>query len=151
MPLPDGGSPSIRLLGPADASVLENVAVGVFDNAIDPRWTAEFLADARHHLAVALIDDQVVGIASGVHHVHPDKPPELWVNEVAVAPAHQGKGIGRRTLEALLEHGRSLGCRQAWVATEPSNHAARLLYASVGGNESPEPFVMVEFRLMPES
>ena len=84
MPLPDGGSPSIRLLGPADASVLENVAVGVFDNAIDPRWTAEFLADARHHLAVALIDDQVVGIASGVHHVHPDKPPELWVNEVAV-------------------------------------------------------------------
>ncbi len=150
MPLPDSGSPSIRLLGPADASMLANVAPGVFDNAIDARWTAEFLADFRHHLAVALIGDQVVGMASGVHYVHPDKPPELWVNEVAVAPAHQGQGIGRRLLEALFEHGRSLGCRQAWVATEPSNNVARRLYAAVGGKESAEPFVMVEFRLMME-
>ena len=35
-------SPIIRLLGPGDASVLDNVAPSVFDNAIDPRWTAEF-------------------------------------------------------------------------------------------------------------
>ena len=46
-------SPIIRLLGPSDASVLDNVAPSVFDNAIDPRWTAEFLSDPRHHLAVA--------------------------------------------------------------------------------------------------
>jgi hypothetical protein len=43
-----------------------------------------------------------------------------------------------------------LGCRQAWVATEPSNSPARQLYAAVGGKESPEPSVMVEFRLMAE-
>jgi hypothetical protein len=35
-------SPIIRLLGPGDASSLDNVAPSVFDNAIDPRWTAEF-------------------------------------------------------------------------------------------------------------
>ena len=137
----------IILLGAGNAAVLDNVAPGVFDNAIDARWTAEFLDDARHHLAVALDDDQVVGMASAVHYVHPDKPPELWVNEVAVAATHQGRGIGRRLLEALFERGRALGCRQAWVATEPSNSAARRLYAAVGGEESPEPFVMVEFRL----
>jgi hypothetical protein len=39
--------PIIRLLGPDDASVLDSVAPGAFDNAIDPRWTAEFLSDAR--------------------------------------------------------------------------------------------------------
>jgi GNAT superfamily N-acetyltransferase len=138
----------IQLLGPGDAGVLGNVAAGVFDNPIDCRWTVEFLGDARHHLAVAVDGDQVVGMASGVHYVHPDKAPELWVNEVAVAPAHRGRGIGRRLLEALFEHGRSLGCGQAWVATEPSNAAARRLYAAVGGKESPEPFVMVEFRLL---
>ena len=138
----------IRLLGPGDGWVLANVVPGVFDNAIDARWTAEFLADPRHHLAVAVDGGQVVGMASGVHYVHPDKPPELWVNEIAVAPTHRRQGIGRQLLEALFERGRFLGCREAWVATEPSNTAARQLYASGGGKESPAPFVMVEFRLM---
>jgi len=143
-------NPTVRTLGREDAPVLGRVAPGVFDHPIDPRWTAEFLDDPRHHLAVALDDGQVVGMASAVHYVHPDKPPALWVNEVGVAPTHQGQGIGRRLLECLFEHARSLGCREAWVATEPSNTPARRLYASAGGRESPEPFVMVEFRLAPE-
>ena len=37
---------TIRILGPGDSAVLEHVAEGVFDNAVDPRWTAEFLADS---------------------------------------------------------------------------------------------------------
>lgn len=143
-------NPTVRTLGREDAPVLDRVAPGVFDHPIDPRWTAEFLADPRHHLAVALDDGQVVGMASAVHYVHPDKAPALWVNEVGVAPTHRGRGIGRRLLECLFEHARSLGCREAWVATEPSNTPARRLYASAGGKESPEPFVMVEFRLEPE-
>jgi GNAT superfamily N-acetyltransferase len=143
-------SPTIRILGPGDASVLDRVAPGVFDNAIDPRWTAEFLADVRHHLAVAFDGDQVVGMASAVHYVHPDKPPELWINEVAVTSTHRSQGIGRQLLEALFERGRSLGCREAWVATEPSNTAARRLYAASGGVEASQAFVMVEFRLTPE-
>lgn len=56
---------AIRLLGPDDAGVLERVAEDVFDGPVDPRWTAEFLADARHELAVALDDGVVVGMASG--------------------------------------------------------------------------------------
>lgn len=140
--------PTIRILGLEDAAVLDRVALGVFDNAVDPRWAAEFLADSRHHLAVALDADLVVGMASGVHYVHPDKPPELWVNEVAVAPTHQGQGIGRQMLEALFERGRSLGCRGAWVATEPSNTKARRLYAAVGGVEASEESLIVEFCLL---
>jgi hypothetical protein len=46
-----------RILSTDDESVLGNVAPGVFDHAVDPRWTAEFLADSRHHLAVALDGD----------------------------------------------------------------------------------------------
>ena len=80
------GNVAIRRIGPDDAAVLDRVADDVFDYPIDPRWTAEFLADRRHHLAVALDGDLVVGMASAVHYVHPDKPPELWINEVGVAP-----------------------------------------------------------------
>ena len=139
------GIPEIRLLGSADASVLNNVAEGVFDNAIDTRWTNEFLADPRHHIAVALQGEQVVGMASAVHYVHPDKPPELWVNEVGVAPSYQGMGIGKRLLAALFAHGKSLGCAEAWVGTEESNVAARRLYAAAGGKE--EMMVYVTFKL----
>ena len=129
--------PIIRLLGPGDASVLDNVAPSVFDNAIDPRWTAEFLSDPRHHLVVAIDEGRVVGMASGVHYVHPDGAPQLFINEIAVAPPYQRQGIGRRLMERILERGRELGCRAAWLGTEPSNTAARRLYTAAGGVEAP--------------
>lgn len=136
----------IRMLGPSDASVLSRVAPGVFDNAIDPRWTAEFLADPRHHMAVALLGEQVVGMASAIHYIHPDKPPELWVNEVGVAPSHHAQGIGKQLLQALFAHARALGCSEAWLGTEETNVAARRLYAAVGGKE--KPMVYVTFRII---
>lgn len=142
---------TVRMLGPDDAAVLHRVAPDVFDNDVDVHWTTEFLADPRHHLVVALDGGTVVGMASAVHYVHPDKPPELWVNEVGVAPTHQGQGIGRQLMEALLARGRELGCREAWVLTDYANAAARRLYASVGGADAPEPTLMVSFRLAPET
>jgi len=69
-----------------------NVTAEVFDNPINAEWTREFLADPRHHIAVAIDDGLVVGFASGVHYIHPDKPAELWINEVGVAPAHRRRG-----------------------------------------------------------
>lgn len=69
------------------------------------------------------------------------------MNEIEVAPTHKRKGVGRLLLEALFERGHSLGCGTAWVLTETSNTPARLFYAAVGGRESPEPVVMIEFDL----
>lgn len=138
---------TVRVLGSDEAAVLNRVAPDVFDNEIDARWTAEFFADPRHHLAVALDGNTVVGMASAVHYVHPDKRPQLWVNEVGVAPTHQGRGIGRRLMQALFARGRELGCREAWVGTEHDNVPARRLYASIGGAE--ESAVIVTFHLAP--
>ena len=138
-------SVTMRLLGPADAKLLDRVAPGVFDNPVDARLAAEFLADPRHHLVVAVIDGLVVGMATGVHYIHPDKPRELWVNEVGVAPAHQRHGIGKRLLQALFAHGRALGCAEAWLGTEETNTAARRLYAVSGGEE--QRMVYVTFNL----
>ena len=123
------------MLAPSDAAILDAVAPGTFDNPIDPRWRDEFLADSRHHMAVAILAGEVIGMASAVTYVHPDKPPELWINEVGVAPAHRGRGVGKRLLAALFAHGRALGCTEAWLGTEPDNVAARRLYAAVGGRE----------------
>lgn len=136
----------IRVLGRDDGSILDRVAADVFDNPIDPTWSAEFLRDPRHHIAVAIEDGVVVGIASGVHYLHPDKPPELFVNEVGVAPAFQRQGVGRALLRALFEHAKTLGCCEAWLGTDETNTAARRMYASVGGIE--RPMLLVGFPLI---
>lgn len=132
----------VRLLGPDDASVLEHVAPDVFDGTIDPCWTAEFLADTRHHLAVALDADVVVGMASAVHYIHPDKAPQLWINEIGVAPTHRGHGIGRHLLDCLVKRAKELACTEAWVLTGRTNTIAQRLYAGAGGTLPPEECMM---------
>lgn len=128
----------VRVLGSDEAQVLAHVAADVFDNPLDPQQTAAFLADPRHHIAVAIDAGQVVGFASGVDYLHPDKPPELWINEVGVAPSHQGQGLGKRLMACLLAHGETLGCASAWVLTEQGNRPARALYEAAGGVREPD-------------
>ena len=125
----------IRVLQSGDEAILMNVAPEVFDNPIDANRTREFLADPRHHIAVAIDDGLVVGFASGVHYIHPDKPPELWINEVGLAPTHRHRGLGKVALKALLDVGRVHHCSVAWVLTYRNNPAAMALYASLGGIE----------------
>jgi glyoxylase I family protein len=136
---------TIRRLGPGDCRVLDDVAGEVFDHRVDPALAREFLADPRHHLVVACAGTTVVGMATALHYVHPDKPNELWINEIGVAPAYRCQGIGTRLLETLLAHGRAIGCREAWLGTEESNLAARRLYAKARGRE--EAMVYVTFAI----
>jgi aminoglycoside 6'-N-acetyltransferase I len=126
----------VMVLGRNDGDVLTRVAAGVFDCAVRPELCAQFLADPRHHLIVAVESGVVVGMASGVHYVHPDKAPELWINEVGVAPTYQNRRIARQLLGALLDVGRQHGCTEAWVLTERANAPAMRLYASCGGRET---------------
>ena len=107
----------------------------MFDNPVDPALAREFLNDPRHHIAVAIDGGVVVGFASGVHYIHPDKRPQLWINEVGVAPSHHRRGLGRRVVDALLDVGRAHRCRSAWVLTDRTNIAALALYHSAGGVE----------------
>ena len=138
---------TIELLGAGDEATLDDVDPDVFDHEVRPALASEFLSDARHHIAVARDGTRVIGMASAVHYVHPDKPAQLFINEVGVAETHHRQGIGRRLLEALLAHGRAIGCTEAWVATEPGNTPARRLYEAVGGVEDPDPFVLYAFPL----
>lgn len=121
------------MLGPQESHLLDGVVDGVFDHVVDARWAGAFFADERHHLAVALDGASIVGMASAVHYVHPDKAPELWINEVGVAESHQRRGLASALLRTLLDHGRALGCTDAWVLTEPDNLAANALYLRSGG------------------
>ena len=138
---------TVRVLAEGDLAMVMNVAEGVFDNPINEAFAREFLDDPRHHIAVAIMDDVVIGFASAVHYIHPDKPPELWINEVAVAPAHQNKGIGKAIMKELLALGKRIGCVNAWVLTDHNNPPANGLYKSAGGQAAKGDTVMYEFPL----
>ena len=139
---------TVRMLQTGEHGLLDRVAPDVFDDTPVAALCREFAADPRHHLAVALdADGRVVGMASGVHYVHPDKPAQMFINEVGVAASHEGQGIGQRLVAALLQRATDLGCTEAWTATEPDNRRAQALYTRAGGIADPTPFVLFSFAL----
>jgi aminoglycoside 6'-N-acetyltransferase I len=138
----------IKALDPADADSLNNVAGDVFDDPIVESTAREFLADPRHRLVVARDGDLIVGFVSALIYLHPDKAaPELWINEIGVAPTHQRQGIGRALMQAILEEAKRSGCTEAWVLTERENLPAMAMYTSSGGIESSPDPVMFAFKL----
>ncbi len=119
---------TIHLVTPVNAHLLDRVAPDVFDHDVRPGLLREFLGNPMNHLVVAVDDGTVVGMASAISYVHPDKPLQLFVNEVGVAAAHRRRGIGKRLMAEMLDHARRLGCTEAWVGTELENEAALALY-----------------------
>ena len=126
---------AIKVLEAGDDDVLRSVAPDVFDNPIDPKLVREFLNDPRHHIVVAVDGGQVVGFASGVDYIHPDKPPELFINEVGVASAYRGQSLAKTLVRTLLGVAAARGCQTAWVLTDRGNPIAMSLYKSAGGIE----------------
>ena len=138
----------IRRLLPGDDVLLDHVAEEVFDSPIDPGRLAAYLAAADHLMIVALSDRLVVGQCAAVIHRHPDKPTELYIDEVGVSPAFQRQGIARSMLEAMFALGRQHGCEEAWVGTEPDNAGAQALYENLPEDTVPaDGFVMYSYRL----
>ncbi|HET8735515.1 MAG TPA: GNAT family N-acetyltransferase, partial [Pricia sp.] len=129
-----------------DVSALEKVGDRLFDYPIKPKRAREFLNDSRHHLVLAYHQKEIVGMASAIHYVHPDKNPTLFINEVSVLNDFQNKGIGRSLVKFMVDHGKYLGCTEAWVVTENSNKAARRAYVAAGGSEDEESVILIEFK-----
>jgi ribosomal protein S18 acetylase RimI-like enzyme len=135
----------IKRITVTDAALFERVAEDAFDAPIDARRLAAYLAEPNHLMLLALTGGEIVGQCAAVIHRHPDKPTELYVDEVGVTPALWRRGIARKMLEAMFALGKSLGCEEAWVGTEPDNVPARGLYESRG--VTAEPFLMYVFKL----
>jgi len=119
---------SIRRIEALDKTLFQRIAPDVFDDPIDPDRLEAYLAAPGHVMVLALEDGLVVGQCAGVIHRHPDKPTELYVDEVGTASTHRRQGVARAMLDELFAWGRELGCAEAWLGTELDNIAANALY-----------------------
>lgn len=142
----DARTIQIQPLSEANVSdLLDPEAIEVFDYPVQESLALDFLNDPRHHMLLAFHEQTVVGMVSAIHYVHPDKAPQLFVNELGVAKAFRRLGIARALLQELNSLASALGCSEAWVATDLGNEAARKLYQSMA-DESGE-FVMYTWKL----
>ena len=85
------GGVAVRRLGPGDEREVGRFA-GAFDEPIRPESVAAFLGDDRHHLLVATVDGEPAGFVSAVEIFHPDKPMELFLNELGVDEPFRRRG-----------------------------------------------------------
>jgi ribosomal protein S18 acetylase RimI-like enzyme len=65
--------------------------------------------------------------------------PLLNLHDLAVAPAHRGRGIGRRLLAAVESAARTLGCCKVTLEVRDDNAPARHLYRALGYGDGAAP------------
>lgn len=109
-------------------------ASDLFDLPADAEHARRFLEAPDHVLLLAYVDDEPVGFVSGVETQHPDKGPEMFLDELTVAGPHRRHGIGKALVTALRDLAVERGCIAMWVLTDHDNEAARATYESAGSN-----------------
>jgi ribosomal-protein-alanine N-acetyltransferase len=96
----------------------------------NPWSRVSFLLDIYSQDACCLVvrlEDTVVGYILGWFVLD-----ELHINNIAVHPGYQRRGLGERLLQFLLDRAVELGSRRAVLELRASNKAARRLYEKRG-------------------
>jgi len=119
---------SVRRMQPDDEALFQRVAPEVFDEPILASRLHDYLRTPGHLMVLAFEDDLIVGQCAGVLHRHPDKPTELYIDEVGTASTHRRMGIASLMLNELFAWAREVGCAEAWLGTEADNEPAKALY-----------------------
>jgi ribosomal protein S18 acetylase RimI-like enzyme len=118
-------------LAALDRATWSTVATPAPPPAADRRFFAG-RTDPRDVL-VAVVDGAVAGYASiGPAVPVPSNEHVLMIDGLAVDPAHQGRGLGRRLVAAAVEEARARGARRLRLRVLGHNAAARRLYEACG-------------------
>jgi ribosomal protein S18 acetylase RimI-like enzyme len=138
--------PSATGAGPRNTGASSEVAIGDLDDAdrlavaaLHDRlfpWThttGAKVADGDDRVVlVARIDGEVVGYVAAER----QEDGAGYLDFLGVEPASQGRGVGRRLVEAACDVLRTRhDCPVAFLTVRESNHAARRLYTAAGFTE----------------
>jgi ribosomal-protein-alanine acetyltransferase len=115
--------PDRVLIREGSASDVEGVRAIQREALPSSKWDAEHYL--RHEFYVALLD----GVLAGFIVARNTAPDEREILNIAVTPAHRGKGIGERLLRRLLYSGRP---GEVFLEVRESNIRAQELYRRIG-------------------
>ncbi|MEW6425329.1 MAG: arsenic resistance N-acetyltransferase ArsN2 [Bacillota bacterium] len=115
----------------------------VFSLLAEAGLTRAGIAEDLAHFFVARILSDVAGVVGLEYYGE-----YVLLRSLAVAPAHRGKGLGRRLVARALEAAAGRGAREVYLLTVTAPHFfERLGFAAVGREDVPGPvWQSLEFR-----
>ncbi|MGA7845773.1 MAG: GNAT family N-acetyltransferase [Thermoplasmata archaeon] len=118
---------------PAGTTRLAKVAEPLLDAPADLGALRRYLTDRRNIFLLASVGSRTVGFLRGTSlgQVH-TRRPQMFLYEVAVAPACRRRGVGRALVEHLLAYCRARRFDEVFVFTDPGNRPAVALYRGTG-------------------
>jgi ribosomal protein S18 acetylase RimI-like enzyme len=126
--------PAIRRAGPADAQAVRDLVRAAYGKWVpligrEPLpMQADYEAAVREHrIDLLIVDGELAGLIETMQ-----RPGHLWIENVAVAPARQGEGFGRRLLAHAEHQARAAGLDEVRLLTNAAFEANVALYKAVG-------------------
>ena len=104
----------------------------VFDDPVQPHRLTEFVGQTNHALLIAVDGSTVTGHIRGMMLHHPDAGPDLYIDNIGVAPFYRRQGIASRLMEAIKAWAHGQDSQELWVLAEPENAPARAFYSHHG-------------------
>ncbi len=102
-----------------ETSIAEAVTARTWQRILDPA--------APIFSRLATVDDAVIGFSTSVlHEITWAIAPVCYLEDLFVAPAFRGRGIGRMLIADLIEHAKSNGWSRLYWHTRAGNPARRL-------------------------
>jgi ribosomal protein S18 acetylase RimI-like enzyme len=124
----------LRPAEPGEAAAIRDVVRAAYAKwvAVIGREPRPMQADYQkalheHQFDVVVEDGQIIGLIETMQH-----PDHLWIENVAVLPAAQGRGIGRRLLSHAEHKARTAGRAEIRLLTNGAFAANLSLYSSLG-------------------
>ena len=134
----------VRRLGPPDRQLAQQTfahMTAVFDDggdALSDRYVDALLARPEFWALVALDGEAPVGgITAHVLPMTRNEARELFIYDLAVDPAHQRRGIGRRLVETLCRDAAAAGVPVAFVPADDEDDHAVSFYTALRGAATP--------------
>lgn len=128
-----------RAVADAHQILLDLVTGGAALGWVDPpspdevrRLLTGVAADPDAALAMVAEDGRLCGFGYWRRYQRPTHRPHADVEKVAIAPAHQGRGLGRQIMTDLIAAARAAGVEVLTLDLRGDNLRAAALYESLG-------------------
>ncbi len=128
--------PKIQIIRatPADAPAVRRLVrdayakwVPIFGREPAPMLADYDVAVREHEVDLVYVSDQLAALIEMIV-----KPDHLFIENIAVAPGHQGRGLGRRLMAHAEDRARELGLPNVQLLTGALMQSNVALYQSLG-------------------
>lgn len=108
------------------------IAEEVFDAPPTPEHLGKLALMPAHALFLAKGGGMIVGQLLAMVQFQADRPPQLYIDNLGVAPPFKRQGVARALFDAAMIWGRDNGCDTVWLAADVGNAEARGFYDRLG-------------------